>query len=424
MEATIGAEGKMMNRWWRVAGALLMNLPLGALYAWSIFVLPLEKEFGWTRTQTSWVFTIAVFVFGLSFIAAGRLQDKKGPFWISVAGSVLFSLGWVLATYAKDLSSLYLTMGVVLGIGSGFGYATPIPVLSKWFPDRRGLAVGLAVAGYGGGSFIISLIGKPMLTAYGWRDTFLYLGIGYCIATMIAAFILRNPPAGWKPEGWVPAAASAKVTASRHEYAPGEVIRTPAFFFMWIAYALGTGAGLMLISQLVPFGRQQLNIVETAANLAIAVGAIGNASGRIFSGWLSDAIGRLQTLRLMVAVSVVAFLVLPHIGGVIALYALVFVVYYCYGTQLSVYASTTGDFFGTKNLGVNYGLVFTAWGVAGVIGPIIAGRLFDLFGNYTNAFYVGSAICAVALGSLLLTRRPTAPVSEITEPAGGKVRAA
>ena len=135
MEATFGAEKKTMNRWWRVAGALLMNLPLGALYAWSIFVLPLEKEFGWTRTQTSWVFTIAVFVFGLSFIAAGRLQDKKGPFWISVAGSVLFSLGWVLATNAKDLLSLYLTMGVVLGIGSGFGYATPIPVLSKWFPD-------------------------------------------------------------------------------------------------------------------------------------------------------------------------------------------------------------------------------------------------------------------------------------------------
>src|SRR5512134_1894198 len=121
MEATLGAEEKRMNRWWRVGGALLMNLPLGALYAWSIFVLPLEREFGWTRTQTSWVFTIAVFVFGLSFIAAGRLQDKKGPFWISVAGSVLFSLGWVLATYSKDLSSLYLTLGVVLGIGSGFG---------------------------------------------------------------------------------------------------------------------------------------------------------------------------------------------------------------------------------------------------------------------------------------------------------------
>lgn len=424
MEATYGAGDKVINRWWRVAGALLMNLPLGALYAWSIFVLPLEKEFGWTRTQTSWVFTIAVFVFGLSFIVAGRLQDKKGPFWISVVGSVLFSLGWVLATYAKDLFALYLTMGVVLGIGSGFGYATPIPVLSKWFPDRRGLAVGLAVAGYGGGSFIISFIGKPMLTSFGWRDTFLYLGIGYFVATMIGAFILRNPPVGWKPPGWVPAAASAKVTASRHEYAPGEVVKTSAFYFMWIAYALGTGAGLMLISQLVPFGRQQLKIVDVAANLAIAVGAVGNASGRIFSGWLSDTIGRLQTLRLMVGVSILAFLVLPHISGAAMLYGMVFVVYYCYGTQLSVYASTTGDFFGTKNLGVNYGLLFTSWGVAGIIGPIIAGRLFDIFGNYTNAFYVGSGICVLALGSLLLAKRPEAPIAAGVEVVKGAMRTA
>jgi OFA family oxalate/formate antiporter-like MFS transporter len=165
----------------------------------------------------------------------------------------------------------------------------------------------------------------------------------------------------------------------------------------------------MLISQLVPFGRQQLNIVDVAANLAIAVGAVGNASGRIFSGWLSDTIGRLQTLRLMVGVSVLAFLALPHISGAAMLYGMVFVVYYCYGTQLSVYASTTGDFFGTKNLGVNYGLLFTAWGVAGIIGPIIAGRLFDIFGNYTNAFYVGSGICVLALGSLLMAKRPEAP---------------
>jgi OFA family oxalate/formate antiporter-like MFS transporter len=399
----------MINRWWRVAGALLMNLPLGALYAWSIFVLPLEKEFGWTRTETSWVFTIAVFVFGLSFIAAGRIQDRRGPFWVSVAGAVMFSLGWILATYARSLGSLYMTMGVVLGLGSGFGYATPIPVLSKWFPDRRGLAVGLAVAGYGGGSFIVSLIGKPMLAAFGWRDTFLYLGLGYFVATMIGAFILRNPPAGWNPAGWTPAPPTAKVTATAHEFTPGETAKTSTFYSMWIAYALGTGAGLMLISQLVPFGRQQLGIAETAANLAIAVGALGNASGRIFSGWLSDAIGRLQTIRLMVATSVVAFLALPHIGGVAALYGLVFVVYYCYGTQLSVYPSTTGDFFGTKNLGVNYGLVFSAWGVAGIIGPIIAGRLFDIFGNYTNAFYVGSAICAIALGSLFLAKRPEVP---------------
>src|SRR3970040_2900224 len=187
MAGAMSSERNMMNRWWRVAGALLMNLPLGALYAWSIFVVPLEEEFGWPRTQTSWVFTIAVFVFGLSFIAAGRIQDKKGPFWVSVTGSVLFSLGWILATYTKNLNFLYLTMGAILGIGSGFGYATPIPVLSKWFPDRRGLAVGLAVAGYGGGSAILAFIGPPMLTGLGWRGTFLWLGIGFFVATMLGA---------------------------------------------------------------------------------------------------------------------------------------------------------------------------------------------------------------------------------------------
>jgi len=193
MDSAVGTEGRRMNRWWRVAGALAMNLPLGALYAWSILALSLENEIGWSRTETSWVFTIAVFVFGLSFILAGSLQDKKCPFWISVIGGVLYSVGWILTTYTNNLTYLYLTMGGILGIGSGFGYATPIPVLSKWFPDRRGLAVGLAVAGYGGGSFIISLIGKSMLTAFGWRDTFLYLGLGYFVATMIGAFILRPP---------------------------------------------------------------------------------------------------------------------------------------------------------------------------------------------------------------------------------------
>ncbi|MGZ8441134.1 MAG: L-lactate MFS transporter [Candidatus Deferrimicrobiaceae bacterium] len=415
MKTAIDAEGRMMNRWWRVAGALAMNLPLGALYAWSIFVLPLEKEFGWSRTETSWVFTIAVFVFGLSFILAGRLQDRKGPFWISVAGGLLYSLGWILAAFTSNLAFLFVTMGAILGVGSGFGYATPIPVLSKWFPDRRGLAVGLAVAGYGGGSFIIAPLAQYMIPALGWRETFLYLGVGFFVSTMIGAAILRNPPEGYRPAGWEPAPATAKVAATRYEFRPGEMVRTPTFYLMWIAFALGTGAGLMLISQLVPFGRQQLGIGATAAALAISVGALGNASGRIFSGWLSDAIGRLQTLRLMVGVSILAFLILPRISGVAQLYALVFAVYYCYGTQLSLYASTTGDFFGTKNLGVNYGLVFSAWGVAGIIGPIIAGRLFDVFGNYTNAFYVGSAICAVALCSLAAARRPVAPGAAIEE---------
>jgi OFA family oxalate/formate antiporter-like MFS transporter len=166
----------------------------------------------------------------------------------------------------------------------------------------------------------------------------------------------------------------------------------------------------MVISQLVPFARQQGHTIELATT-AIFVGAIGNAAGRILSGWLSDAMGRLNVLRLMIAVSVGAMFLLPAVGGSVAgLFLMVFVIYWCYGTQLSVNASTAADFWGTKNVGVNYGLLFTAWGVAGLIGPRIGGRMFDIYGNYQYAFYTGAVICAVALVSELIARRPAEPV--------------
>jgi len=402
----------MVNRWWRVAGGLSMNLALGSLYAWSVFVLPLEKEFGWKRADTAMIFTIAVFVFGLSFIVAGRLQDKKGPFWISVIGGVLVSIGFFMCAWTTSLPWLFFWFGAIGGIGNGFGYATPIPVMAKWFPDRRGLAVGLAVAGYGGGSAIFGpLAGNWLIPDLGWRATFQILGVIFLIMTLVGAFLLKNPPAGYKPEGWTPAPA-AKAAATTYEFSPGEAIRTPAMWLMWIAYALGTSAGLMVISQLVPFARSK-GVPLALATTAIFIGAIGNASGRIFSGWMSDTLGRLNVLRLMIGISAVAMLVLPHTGGVAAvplfLYVMVFVVYWCYGTQLSVNASTTSDFWGTKNAGVNYGILFTAWGVAGIIGPRIGGVLYDKYQDYQAAFYTAAVLAVIALVSELIAKRPVVP---------------
>jgi OFA family oxalate/formate antiporter-like MFS transporter len=400
----MSAEG-MINRWWRVVGALLMNLSLGSLYAWSIFVAPLEKEFGWNRADTSWIFTIAVFVFGISFVLAGRLQDRLGPFKISVVGSIGLSLGFILASFTQSLGWIFLTFGVVMGFGNGFGYATPIPVLSKWFPDRRGLAVGLAVAGYGGGSAVLAFIGPPMLNGLGWRGTFLWLGIGFFLATMVGAFLLQNPPAGWRPAGWTPAPPTAKVSATTYDYTPSEMLRTSQFPLMWVAYCLGTSAGLMTISQVVPFARS-IGMPVAAATLTLLIGAMGNAAGRIFSGWLSDAIGRLQTLRLMILVSAVIMPVLANTSSVGAVYVWLFVIYYCYGTCLSVFPSTTADFFGTKNLGVNYGWVFTAWGVAGIVGPVIAGYVFRTYKVYTGAFYMAGLLAVIAFVCILVARRP------------------
>jgi OFA family oxalate/formate antiporter-like MFS transporter len=408
----MSAEG-YINRWWRVVGALLMNLSLGSLYAWSIFVAPLEKEFGWTRADTSWIFTIAVFVFGMSFVLAGRLQDKLGPFKISVIGSIGLSLGFILASFTNSLAWIFFTFGGVMGFGNGFGYATPIPVLSKWFPDRRGLAVGLAVAGYGGGSAILAFIGPPMLTGLGWRGTFLWLGIGFFVATFFGAFLLKNPPAGYKPEGWVPPPPTAKVAATTYDYPPSQMVKTPQFPLMWIGYCLGTSAGLMTISQLIPFARS-VGLPATAATLTLLIGALGNASGRIFSGWLSDAIGRLQTLRLMILVSALGMFVLANSSSIGVIYVLLFVVYYCYGTQLSVFPSTTADFFGTKNLGVNYGWVFTAWGVAGIVGPIIAGYMFRTYKVYTGAFYVAGVLAAISLVAMMIAKRPEPVTAKAT----------
>ncbi len=417
MANQISATQPMINRWWRMVGGLSMNIALGTLYAWSVFVAPLEKQFGWKRTDTSMVFTIAVVVFALTFIVAGRLQDKFGPFYVSIAGGLLVSLGFYMCAYTHSLNWLYFWFGVIGGLGNGFGYSTPIPVMAKWFPDKRGLAVGLAVAGYGGGSAIFGpLCGSKLIPDLGLPTTFRILGSIFLVMTMIGAFLLKNPPAGYKPAGWNPAPATAKSGATTYDFTPSEVLRTPSFYFMWIAYALGCSAGLMVISQLVPFAKQALGgavskeTIAAFASTALFVGAAGNASGRTLSGWMSDTLGRLNVLRLMIGISIIAMPLLYKVGGNIAgLYVMVFIVYWCYGTQLSVNASTTADFWGTKNAGINYGMLFTAWGVAGIIGPRIGASLYVKYHDYQAAFYTAAALSAVALVCELLARRPAVP---------------
>ena len=401
-----------LNRWWHVVGGLLMNLALGSLYAWSVFVAPLEKEFGWKRADTSQVFTWAVVVFAFSFILAGRLQDRLGPFKISIAGCILLTVGFILCMWTTSLTYLIVCFGILVGIGNGFGYATPIPVMAKWFPDKRGLAVGLAVAGYGGGSAIFGPMANLwLIPTYGWRATFAILGVIFFVMTLAGAFLLRNPPPGYKPAGWTPAPAS-KVLATTYEFTPGEMWKTPTAYFMWIGYCLGCAAGLMVISQLIPFAKSEGIPGAALPVIGLVIGAAGNASGRILSGWMSDAMGRLNVLRLMIAISAVSMPILYLTGGNVAmLYIMVFIVYWCYGTQLSVNGSATSDFWGTKNAGINYGILFTAWGIAGFIGPRIGAVLFDKYKNYQAAFYTAAVLAVVALICEFLAKRPVPPTT-------------
>lgn len=397
-----------MNRWLAVVGGVSMNLALGSLYAWSVFVTPLEAEFGWTRTETSWVFTIAIVTFAVSTVFAGRIQDVRGPRICAAIGATLVGLGFVLGSFTSSLPYLYVAFGFVVGLGNGFGYATPIPVGSKWFPDKRGLVVGLMVAGYGGGSAIFAPLATSLIGSIGWRPTFQILGVVLFLMGMVGTWLLRNPPAGYQPEGWHPAKASER---TQRDIPTGEMLRMPNFYFLWVAYCLGTTAGLMTISQLVPFA-QSAGMTAAAAAVAVTVGAVGNAAGRIASGWLSDLIGRLMTLRMMILVSAFA---MPALFAwreeAFLLYLFVVVVYWCFGTQLSVFASTSADFFGTKHLGLNYGLLFTAYGVAGLIGPIIGGWVFDAFDDYQYAFFIAAGLAVVALVSLGFARPPSREVS-------------
>jgi OFA family oxalate/formate antiporter-like MFS transporter len=399
-----------ISRWWRLVGALLMTLALGTLYAWSVFVAPLENEFGWKRAQTSNVFTIAVVMFATSLLLAGRLQDRFGPFWMAITGGALFSLGFFLCAYASSLHYLFLCFGVLGGLGNGFGFATVPPVMAKWFPDKRGLAIGLAVAGFGGGSAIFGPVANLVLFPhFGWRTSCMVLGGAFLVMTMVGASLLKNPPEGYRPNDSMPAPVS-RVAVSDYQFIPSEVLRTPSFYLIWLGFGLGSSAGLLIISQLVPFAQSQGIPGVALATMTLAVGAIGNVSGRILSGWLSDVLGRLNTLRAVLAISTVAIPVTYWAGGhVLYVYLMVFIVYFCYGAQASVNPATNADFWGTRNAGANYGLLFTAWGVAGIIGPTIGGVLFDRYRNYEAAFYAAAVLAGIACVCEIAARRPRVP---------------
>jgi OFA family oxalate/formate antiporter-like MFS transporter len=395
----------MNNRWLPVVGGVMMNMALGMFYGMSVFMLPLEKEFGWTRAQTSWVTTIGLALIAVWYVIAGFIQDRRGPRPVAVIGGLLFSLGFFLASSTRSLPMFYLTAGVIAGTGSGFGYVVPTSVGSKWFPDKRGLVIGLMVGGYGAGSGVFGPLALSLIDRVGWRSTFQILSLIFLVMTMAGAYLLKNPPPGYAPPGWDPSKARGVARAGADVHA-SLMLRMPTFWALWIAYGLGTTAGTMVISQLVPFARNAGHSAAVAA-FALTVGAFGSASGRVLSGWMSDYAGRLNTLRVMLLVSACAMpLLFLFRENVVLFYALLFSVYYCYGTQLSVYASTSADFFGTKNVGFNYGLLLLAWGVAAILGPFLGGRVYVATGEYRYAFFVAAAMSIAAFATLFLARSP------------------
>src|SRR5712664_4238943 len=302
------------NRWVIAIAGVFLQVALGAVYAWSVFRVPLAKQFGWSISEITLTFTISIFVLGFAAFFGGLWLNRKGPRIVALTGGVLYGLGVFLASFSHKLSWLYLTYGVIGGIGLGLGYIVPVAVLVKWFPDRRGLITGIAVGGFGAGALITAPVATRLIQSVGVLSTFAYLGIAYLIVTVITGLFMRNPPDGWKPEGWTPTASQTSQRAGR-DFTLNEALRTWQWWALWLLLFLNTCAGISVISQEAPLFQELAKVTAVTAASMVGIVSIGNAFGRVFWAWASDSITRRATFAVMFVGQTILFWTLPSINS-------------------------------------------------------------------------------------------------------------
>jgi OFA family oxalate/formate antiporter-like MFS transporter len=394
------------NRWGLAAAGFLMQMALGAVYAWSVFRIPLAKQFRWSIEEVTLTFTISIFVVGFACFFGGLWLNKKGPRVVALAGGFLYGLGVFLASFSADkLWWLYLSYGVIGGIGVGFAYIVPIAVLVKWFPDRRGLITGIAVGGFGAGALVVAPLATRLIQSVGVLHTFAYLGIAYLIVTMGTGYFMKNPPDGWKPEGWVPSVTQNAQRAAT-DYTLGGALKTWQWWALWALLFLNTSAGISIISQESPMFQEIGKVSAIAAAGMVGIVAIGNAAGRVFWAWVSDAITRRWTFATMFLLQVALFWALPSLSSVAILTVVSFIVLMCYGGGFGTMPAFAADYFGSKNVGPIYGLLLTAWGFASAFGPLLIAHLRQSSGLYTSGLHIISGIMAVSMLLPILVSPP------------------
>src|SRR5258706_3164349 len=294
----------MTNRWSIAIAGVLLQVALGAVYAWSVFRAPLTKQFGWSISEVTLTFTISIFVLGIAAFFGGLWLNRVGPRVVTLTGGFLYGLGVFLASFSDHkLWWLYLTYGVIGGIGLGFSYIVPVAVLVKWFPDRRGLITGIAVGGFGAGALVTAPVATHLIQSVGVLQTFAYLGISFLIVTVVAGYFMQNPPEGWTPRGWKPTTSQAAQRSSR-DYTLAEALKTWQWWALWLLLFLNTCAGISVISQESPLFQELARVSAVVAAGMGGIASIGDAFGRGFFGWASDSITPRATLGGMFAVPV------------------------------------------------------------------------------------------------------------------------
>jgi len=440
------AGEKVMNRWLVVVGALLIQISLGAIYIYSVFKPALAAKFpDWSPTDLALPSQLVLAFFALSMIVFGRIQDKVGPRIIATIGGVLLGAGLAIASFASSLFVFVLGFSVIGGIGIGAAYVCPIATCVKWFPDKRGLITGLAVAGFGAGGLVFTPVAKAFIANadIGILQTFLYLGLIFFVAVVIGAQFMRNPPAGYKPEGWnPPAPATPGAGPAKVDYTWSEMLKTPQFWLLWVTYTAGCMAGLMVIMNTTNVwqsasllassgepggvvGKDVYAAIIASGALAVMIVSIANACGRIIWGFVSDKLGRKPTLLIMFLLAGLTMGALNWMTTFPVYVIGVSLVGFCFGGFLALFPAVTADYFGTKNIGVNYGFMFLAYGAGGLFGPWLAPKLMKVVqtipymnlkgvveakpfeaGNYMTAFLISGAMCLVSALIILVVKAP------------------
>jgi OFA family oxalate/formate antiporter-like MFS transporter len=423
------------NRWGVVAGALLIQISLGAIYIYSVFKPALKNHFpDWSATDSALPAQILLAVGALSMVIAGKIQDKIGPQKTAIGGAVILLLGMYIAAKAQTLAQFVFGFGVLGGLGIYAAYVCPIATCVKWFPDKRGLITGLAVAGFGAGGLVFAPLASWLIGNIGIMPALFYLGLIYFVAIIIGAQLMKIPPVGYCPAGWT---APISATTQKTDFTAKEMIKTRKFWILWITYFLGCTAGLLVIMNLVNIWQAQAvgglnkitdivlapSFAQILAQGALMAVSILNSLGRIVWGRISDKKGREKTLMAIFALCGLALLILGNLDNFWSFAVVASIVGFCFGGFLALYPAITADYFGTKNIGANYGLMFSAYGAGGLLGPWLAPRLIassqdipyetinasgqtivKLFeaGSYSNSFFLAGILCLVA--AFLLSR--------------------
>jgi len=404
-----GMGEKHMNkyrRWGIALAGILLQMALGAVYAWSVFRVPLAKQFHWTISEVTLTFTIAIMVLGFASFFGGLWLKRVGPRVVALTGGVLYGLGIFLASFSNlGLWWLYISYGVIGGIGLGFGYIVPVAVLLKWFPDKRGLMTGIAVGGFGAGALVTAPIATRLIQSVGVLQTFAYLGAAFLVASVVSGYFMQNPPDGWSPEGWTPSAKEL-VQKSARDFTLGEALKTWQWWALWLLLFLNTSAGISIISQESPMFQEFAKITALIAAGMVGIVSIGNALGRVFWAWASDALGRKTTFAIMFIVQIALFWFLPSLHSVPAVTVVSFIILMCYGGGFGTMPAFAADYFGPKNVGPIYGLMLTAWGCASAFGPLLIAHMRQASGSYAGGLHVIAIVMAVSVILPLLVRPP------------------